>query len=87
MRTVALVLALVGWLSPAVAMAQAQAGCAACVSAASCDGKEDSCVAECRARLFSIDPKRPACIADCSNKSSQCVQAANTACRSRNLCR
>jgi hypothetical protein len=69
-------------------MAQVPAGCAACVSAASsCDGKEDSCVAECRARLFSIDPRRAACIADCSSKSSQCVQAANSACRTRNLCR
>jgi len=68
-------------------MAQAPTGCTACVSAAACDGKEDSCVAECRARLFSIDPKRAACITDCSSKSSQCVQAANTACRTRNLCR
>src|SRR5262245_45655355 len=56
--------------------AQQRSGCSACVSAAACDGKHDSCVAECRARLFSIDPKRATCIAECESKATQCLHAA-----------
>jgi hypothetical protein len=71
---------------PGLAMAQAPNACASCLSEAACETKHDSCVAECRARLFSIDPKRAACISACSSRSAQCSLAASGACRARNLC-
>ena len=80
------ILALVIWFRAGAVMAQPQSGCAACVNAAACNGKHDSCVAECRARLFSIDPKRATCIADCESKATRCVQAANSDCRAASSC-
>jgi len=84
LRFATLVLAI--WFGVCAAQAQQRSGCAACVSAAACDGKHDSCVAECRARLFSIDPKRATCIAECESKATQCLQAANSDCRAASSC-
>jgi hypothetical protein len=74
------------WFGAGGAAAQPQGRCLACINAAACEGRHDSCVAECRARLFSIDPKRAACIADCGSKAAECVQAANSACRAGSSC-
>jgi len=83
----ALALALTVWLLPNLALAQPANGCATCIVAAACEPRRDSCIAECRARLFSIDPKRGSCIDDCSTKADRCTQAAVSSCRARNLCR
>ena len=54
MKAAALILTLAGCLAPCLASAQSANDCAACVSAAACDTRQDLCVAECRARLFDI---------------------------------
>jgi hypothetical protein len=82
-----LIVVLVGCMVPGLATAQPASGCAACVSAAGCDTKRDNCVAECRARLFTIDPRRADCITKCSNEAALCSRTADGACRTRNLCR
>lgn len=87
MKAAALILTLAGCLAPCLASAQSANDCAACVSAAACDTRQDSCVAECRARLFDIDPRRNDCLAACATKASQCSQSARTACRAQNQCR
>jgi hypothetical protein len=79
-------LVLTAWFGVGAAVAQPLGRCAACVNAAACDRKHDSCVAECRARLFGIDPKRATCIADCEGQATQCIQAANSACRAGSSC-
>ena len=37
-----------------------------------CETKRRSCIAECRAQYFVIDPKRNACIADCVAEADRC---------------
>lgn len=39
-----------------------------------CESKRRSCIAECRAQYFSIDPKRDACIAACVAEANKCVR-------------
>lgn len=39
-----------------------------------CDLKLQSCIAECRAQHFAIDPKRNACTANCSAEAKRCVR-------------
>lgn len=39
-----------------------------------CEAKRLSCVAECRARHFAIDPKRDACIANCMAEANRCMR-------------
>src|SRR4051794_5478277 len=39
-----------------------------------CEAKRRSCVAECRAQYFTVDPKRNACIAKCEAEASRCVR-------------
>jgi hypothetical protein len=80
------IFALASGLSSGPAMAQPPAGCAACVSTAACNAQRDACVAECRARLFSIDPRRQSCIGNCSGKAAQCARAAAIACREKAQC-
>ena len=81
-----LTLTLVGCMLPCLVTAQPIRGCAACVDAAGCNTTHEACVAECRARLFSIDPRRSDCITGCSNNAIQCSRIADSACRARNLC-
>jgi hypothetical protein len=83
-KTAALFLALC--LTPCAALAQPPLTCDACVSNAACDEQRTSCIAECRARLFSIDPRRADCINTCSSKARLCSQSAVATCRTRNLC-
>jgi hypothetical protein len=39
---------------------------------AACETRRLSCIAECRAQYFSIDPKRDACIARCVADAGKC---------------
>jgi hypothetical protein len=68
-------------------LATAQSTCTACVGAADCGDKHETCVAECRARFFVIDPNRDGCVAGCATKASQCSRVAINACVVQNLCR
>ena len=77
---------LVGCLLPSVSGAQFTADCAACIRIASCDDKRQSCVAECRAPYFMIDPKRETCFSACSAGAIACIRQAETMCRTRGLC-
>jgi len=82
-----LALILAGSLSSGLAQAQSAVSCADCINAAACNATRDSCAAECRARLFSIDPRRESCITGCSGTAAQCAQAATVACREKAQCR
>lgn len=71
------------------APACAQSGgpsCAACIVAFECDSKQEQCVAECRARLFTIDPRRATCIDACAVKARNCSKSAGLTCRSESRC-
>jgi hypothetical protein len=37
-----------------------------------CETKRRSCIAECRAQHFNVDPKRNACIANCESEANRC---------------
>ena len=39
-----------------------------------CEAKRRSCIAECRAQYFAVDPKRDACIADCVAEANRCMR-------------
>jgi hypothetical protein len=39
---------------------------------AGCEPKHQSCVAECRAQYFAIDPKRAACTVNCADEFARC---------------
>jgi hypothetical protein len=39
-----------------------------------CEAKRQSCIAECHARYFTIDPKRNACIANCMAEANKCMR-------------
>jgi hypothetical protein len=84
-----LLVVLVASVSP-VAVAQVtrpEPGCTQCVTAYGCESKRETCIAECRARLFAIDPKRSECLVGCDRKVIQCAQSADSSCRTKNACR
>ena len=39
-----------------------------------CETKRRSCIAECRAQYFAVDPKRNACIANCVAEADRCMR-------------
>jgi len=39
-----------------------------------CETKRRSCIAECRAQYFTVDPKRNACIASCVAEADRCMR-------------
>jgi hypothetical protein len=39
-----------------------------------CEAKRRSCVAECRAQYFTVDPKRDACMANCVAEANRCLR-------------
>ncbi len=39
-----------------------------------CETKRRSCIAECRAQYFTIDPKRNVCIANCVAEANRCLR-------------
>lgn len=61
--------------------------CTACLASDGCDSAQQTCVAECRAQFFEIDPRRSQCIDRCSATGSQCTRQAKNTCRSQNACR
>lgn len=68
-------------------IAMAQTGdCAACVKASSCEQQRSDCVAQCRATLFSIDPRRTSCIASCTDAASSCKRSVEETCHAQNRC-
>jgi hypothetical protein len=73
-------------LLPLTARAQASRDCSLCVVASDCSGKRDACIGECRARLFTIDPKRAVCIDACNTQAAQCTRTADSSCRSQSRC-
>jgi len=76
-----------GGLGPSSAKAQGIGPCAACVASDGCDAIRQACVAECRARLFGIDPRRSQCIDRCAVAAHHCPRQARTACLSQHDCR
>lgn len=76
MKTVILGLTLTSGFSPA-----------ATPSALNPDERQEMCAAECRARFFSIDPKRNRCLAACETEASARDKAASEGCRARGACR
>ncbi len=42
------------------------------VAQTKCEAKRRSCIAECHARFFTVDPKRNKCIADCMTEENKC---------------
>lgn len=39
-----------------------------------CEAKRRSCIAECRAQYFTVDPKRNACVANCVAEANRCIR-------------
>ena len=39
-----------------------------------CEAKRRSCIAECRAQHFNVDPKRSGCVANCETKAKRCMR-------------
>lgn len=87
MKIAIFVLLLAAGVLPSQSIAQTASSCAACVGAAACETRHGSCASECRARYFSIDPKRAACVADCTTGSAKCMQITTNECRTRAMCR
>src|SRR5689334_11241215 len=68
------------------ARAQPVQACDTCVREQGCTSRQDNCTAECRARYFSIDPRREQCTAACGTAAVACGQTANQTCRAKNAC-
>lgn len=89
-RSAACVIAVIACLIAAVAPvcdATAQTtNCDACVNASTCEPNRDNCVAECRAQLFSIDPRRARCIATCTDAVASCTRSVLETCRAQHRC-
>ena len=88
MRCIAVILLIIGTFGlSSRSAAQTAPGCAPCVGSYGCDQRRDSCVSECRARLFAVDPRRAECVAECAKRALQCMQTADSSCRAQNACR
>src|SRR5215218_2177945 len=55
-------------------LALVAAGPAQTAAQTGCEAKRRSCVAECRAQYFTVDPKRDACIAKCEAEANRCMR-------------
>jgi hypothetical protein len=86
MRIAVLIVGSIGAAWPSLAMAQLTDVCAACIAGALCDSDARSCVAECRARTFVVDPKRSACVTHCSTTQTQCGLTAAAGCKALTVC-
>jgi hypothetical protein len=81
------VLLILGTCIPlSLASAQPAARCETCVVSYGCENTRASCIAECRARLFSVDPKRSECIEACARKAAECTRTADTSCKTQKAC-
>lgn len=87
MKVGILILALVAWMPSQRVAAQTGGDCVSCAGTAECETKHASCDTECRARFFSIDPKRAECFGQCKRSLVRCTKTASTDCGSRNVCR
>ena len=86
MRIYALLLYICACGAPSFAFGQATTTCMTCLRAEACDSKRTVCTAECRARMFTVDPRRAECLTKCSNTTAQCAQAALNFCQQLNAC-
>lgn len=86
MRRLILGLLIVVTLAPGFSAALTTSACESCAGAPGCESKREACVAECRARLFSVDPRRPDCIASCVSTAVQCARSVESFCRAGNCC-
>ena len=82
----AALLLLAGATASVDAVAQPAQRCATCLREAGCDAQQDACVAECRARMFGIDPKRNSCLDGCRVAATRCSRDAEVGCRARGAC-
>jgi hypothetical protein len=87
MKAAVLMIGLIAAAFPAAAPAQPADVCTACVADARCGSREQSCVAECQAGYFFVDPRRSECTARCSSNQTQCERTAVSRCRSQEVCR
>lgn len=77
----------VGLALPAsLGSAQPAVRCDTCVVSNGCESTRTSCIAECRARLFSVDPNRSECLDACARKAIACTRTADTSCKSQKAC-
>jgi hypothetical protein len=60
--------------------------CDKCAAASRCEPAREACATECRARYFSIDPKRTNCVAQCSDEATSCNEGVWSFCRAQNRC-
>jgi hypothetical protein len=51
-----------------------------------CDEKREQCVSECRARMFSIDPRRSVCLETCAEEVTTCARSVEAFCKVGNRC-
>ena len=73
-------------LMPVAIQAQSPGSCQNCTASAVCNDQRDGCVAECRARLFNIDPRRADCIAQCVTAAAHCTRQTETSCQAGKSC-
>ena len=79
------------WLSLAVMASSGLAvgqnlDCRSCARQSDCGLKRDACISECRARIFSIDPRRTGCINTCDDAATACMHSVENYCQSGRRC-
>lgn len=52
--------------------------CAGCLGPEQCVERLQSCRSECRARIFSVDPRRETCLKGCLETEQKCTQSAGS---------
>ncbi len=62
------------WLFASATLALVAADLTHEAAQAGCETKRRSCIAECRAQYFAVDPKRNACIANCVAEADRCMR-------------
>jgi hypothetical protein len=60
-----------------VSQALAQRAAAPTPGLEQCAGHLESCRAECRARIFAVDPRREVCLKECADTELTCTQTAD----------
>jgi hypothetical protein len=85
-RIVVAIVGLLAVITPVYHAAAQTAECKACVTASGCESHHSECVAECRARLFSIDPRRANCISTCTDAAAGCTRSITETCRAQHHC-
>lgn len=66
------------FLAPALAQdGTAPAQCEGCLGPEQCAQQLATCRSECRARIFTVDPRREVCLKACSEVEPRCAQTAD----------